>query len=145
MKLNRRTAMGALIAGAAAGPDMAKQAMQENKWPIKEYALGAKPPGYDRNYLEQDKKYLEEILSQEKKHLEEILSDGYNFYNAYFGDGLGNEISDVKRIEIYNFKSVSNVMKEHYRRDLIIKKYKDNRIKEAKAQLEKILKQLAGL
>lgn len=159
MKLNRRTAMGALIGGAAAGPDMAKQAMQsmqENKWSIKEYDMakqamqsgeqkqimdsfseriyGDKTPGYDRNYLEQEKKYLEEILS-----------DGYDAYKAYYGNYPPNYITEAELIQINNLVSVSDSVKEQYKRQIVIKRYIKIRKQEAKAKLEQILKQLVGL
>lgn len=122
MKLSRRHAIGALVGGVSASPEMAKQAMA-NSYDIN-------PPSTKSNYPLANKSC--DVLSNfdRKQHLLDVI-------NGKFTSWQQRELSEKydRHFNSDSFKSVSEASKCAMRQNEIISRMKNKFIEEAKQEL----------
>jgi hypothetical protein len=136
--MNRRKAIGAMIGGVAAAPQVAKASMDMGQKLAADYGQEARPSNYcgektelvDRNYLIDRRKELEDLANG-------ILSDSYLEKIEYENESLKTRIDTLN---IQSMKSVSETHKQRMMLDKEQKRHKERIIEVAKKQLAAFLK-----
>lgn len=145
MKLSRRKAMGAVLGGAIAGPDVAKQAAQQFASKFQSMNYKGVPVEFDKIPSVETKAnetYLKAKLLDERDYLIKLINDELNntLYidkRAFKNEAMGKNIDCLK--------SVADSSKHRIYHWTLEERYKKERIKDAIERLPGLLKQLTGL
>jgi len=162
MEVNRRTGLGALLGGIFAGPSVAKQAVEQIKaspsyryqpaikegkpW-ITGVAQSPMPSASEIlmkeeetiNYTRARIKYLRQVISGNFKY-EPGENEPYHYMSEYHDYDY-----KIDHIDLYvkSLKSISRAAKRHIEHKLRVEQHRKEVQKEAKQQLERMMKEWA--